>query len=752
MNINKNDMDDNNNNHQDNQQELSIKLPSDIGDTLATIIIDKIISNAVIASKVNQTYNTLNDHCFKYLTNFINPYLETTFIFYENGIEDIEYQNKQIYFNKKPLEKINSWDLIPEPETNGIDRYENSRTKIMKFRKYTDNKIEGVKESSFGFDIDEDNQYVNKNENSFNEKEDKEKEKAYDKNIKEKKIKDILNKENKDINNSNIKPKNQLTQSTKTIQVINKNDNQKKQIKIDKRKLRIEQYLEDSAPKKKEKEEILEISITDDLPKESYENVYSIINSSDENNRLRREREIQIEQRNALKLLEIEREKKAKQKLYRRIEKDFDSNRLTFDPNGKIINLRTINESLAGDFVYSRFKIKPEQNKKKELNELKDIVYPIQGKELNNTKEEKNEMLYNKEIQSKIEADISKIKVEKNVENKSDKNNNNNIKDKNKGSILPSGYNFDKFVPEVGVIVKGENEKEKKEGGFEYVKKFNKPSFNELSRFISESINMYSNNFSSYLNSNSDLNSNNRSINDYRKTDDNNYIGYKEEFNENNPLMQNVHKMNNNIKYFSPDLKKYKSLNIQSYNMNTRKRNLMNSYDRFNTDVEQYQSIQLSKNFEENNLLLKKIFDEPLTTNLGKNYLKSIDANNLNKMNYFEKAVLPFKKFNNKKNKKELKQIKKEKEMQQKKSSDEAYINKFNSQIINNKNWGKEEEDSLKAQEKLREEMENEYNPKNNIRLPRINNHRMKNLGMQIMADGNNPRKRKMPVFGGNLK
>ena len=626
-------MDDNNNNHQDNQKELSIKLPSDIGDTLATIIIDKIISNAVIASKVNQTYNTLNDHCFKYLTNFINPYLETTFIFYENGIEDIEYQNKQIYFNKKPLEKINSWDLIPEPETNGIDRYENSRTKIMKFRKYTDNKIEGVKESSFGFDIDEDNQYVNKNENSFNEKEDKEKEKAYDKNIKEKKIKDILNKENKDINNSNIKPKNQLTQSTKTIQVINKNNDQKKQIKIDKRKLRIEQYLEDSAPKKKEKEEILEISITDDLPKESYENVYSIINSSDENNRLRREREIQIEQRNALKLLEIEREKKAKQKLYRRIEKDFDSNRLTFDPNGKIINLRTINESLAGDFVYSRFKIKPEQNKKKELNELKDIVYPIQGKELNNTKEEKNEMLYNKEIQSKIEADISKIRVEKNVENKSDKNNNNNIKDKNKGSILPSGYNFDKFVPEVGVIVKGENEKEKKEGGFEYVKKFNKPSFNELSRFISESINMYSNNFSSYLNSNSDLNSNNRSINDYRKTDDNNYIGYKEEFNENNPLMQNVHKMNNNIKYFSPDLKKYKSLNIQSYNMNTRKRNLMNSYDRFNTDVEQYQSIQLSKNFEENNLLLKKIFDEPLTTNLGKNYLKAIDANNLNKMN-----------------------------------------------------------------------------------------------------------------------
>ena len=53
----------------------------------------------------------------------------------------------------------------------------------------------------------------------------------------------------------------------------------------------------------------------------------------------------------------------------------------------------------------------------------------------------------------------------------------------------------------------------KKEGGFEYVKKYNKPSFNELSRFISESINMNSNNLSSLMNSNSDLNANNKSIN-----------------------------------------------------------------------------------------------------------------------------------------------------------------------------------------------------------------------------------------------
>ena len=761
MNSPKNHVEENKDLNQDNQTNYTNKLQSDIADTLAMLLIDKIISSAVITNKVNQTYSTLNDHCFNYLTNFINPYLETNFIFYENGLENPESQKSQMYFSKSPLEKVNTWEIIPEPVTNEIDRYENSKTKVKNYKKYTEIPIEGVKESSLAFD--EDTQLIKKDkiDNLFNENIDmqnnknKEKEKVYDKNIKEKQISNP-NKENKDINNSNIKQKSQpLTQSTKNLQEINKNEKPKKKIKIDLKKSRMQKYLEDTPPKKKEKEEILEISITDDLPKESYENVYSVINSNDENNRLRREREIQIEQKNALRLLEIEREKKAKQKLYRRIDRDFDSNRLTFDPNGKIINLRTINEQLSGDFAFSRIKVKSEQNKKRELLELKDMVYPIQGLELNNAKGSKNEIdINNKEIMNKIEADISKIKVEKYFEIKIDKNNNKNNKEKDKGSILPSGYNFDKFVPEVGVVVTGENEKEKKEGGFEYVKKYNKPSFNELSRFISESINMNSNNFSSYLNSNSDLNANNKSINnDHLKTDNNNYIGYKEEFNENNPLMQNANKMNNNLKYFSPDLKKFKSLNIYGSNMNSKRRNLINSYDKINTEIEQYQSIQLSKNLEENHIRLKNIFDEPLTSNLGRNYLKSIDANDLKKMNYFEKVVLPFKKFTNKKTGKELKKMNKEKEIQIKKNSDEAYINKFNSEIIKNKDWGKEDDDPIKIQQKLREEMENENKPKSNLRLPRINNNnRMKNLGIQIMTEGSNTRQRKMPVFGGNLK
>ena len=752
MNNHKNEIQENVEAQNENQNINEYKATADIAETVATILIDKLISTAVITNKVNQTYKTLNDHCFTYLTNFINPYLESGFIFYENGIEDIDVQKNKIYFSHEPLEKINTWELIPEPTTCETDRYANNKTKVKKYNKYTDIKMDNVKESSVAFDASEDAKTIRNNENTKdeisnnikNKKKEKEEEKTFDKDIKENKNKALDTNKSQKLTSSIIKS------SNKNLNEVNKENKPTQKIKIEQKRSRLNKYLEDNAPKKKEKEEILEISVTDDLPKEAYENAFSIINSSDENNRLRREREIQIEQRNAQRLAEIEREKKAKQKLYRRSDKDFDTNRLTFDPNGKIINLRSFNEPLAVDFASSKIKVKSEQNKRKEILELKDVVYPIQGMELNNTNNTKNDTYSNmKDVVNKVDADISKIIVEKNYEDKINKNNLNkkNNNNKEKGSILPSGYNFDKFIPEVGVVITGENDKDKKEGGFEYIKKFNKPSFNELSRFISQSIN--SNNFSSYLNS-SDLNANNKSINnEYLKTDENNYIGYKEEFNENNPLMQNVHKMNNiNLKYSSPDLKKFNSLKI--YNPSSRQRKLLNSYDKINTEIGVNQSIQLSKNLE-NNIHLKNIFDEPLTSNLGKNYIKSIDVNDFDKMNYFEKAVLPFKKFTNKRKLNEQKQLQKEKEKLQKINSDEEYINKFNSKIINNKDWGKEDEDPAKIQQKLLEETENENKPKN-PRLPRINNNRMKNLGMQIMTEGNNIRQRKTPLFGGNFK
>lgn len=502
---------------------------------------------------------------------------------------------------------------------------------------------------------------------------------------------------------------------------------------------------------------------------ESYENKYSLINSNEENEKLRREREIEIQRKQEMKVVEKERqEKKNRLQLMKRMEKQFDSNRLTFDPDGKVINLRSHNvENLEGGFVFSKLRIKTEKNKKKSKLNLFDIVYPIEGVESTPINENKNESIANtrgttlkgKEVLlNKIEVDLSKIKVEKNEEDKiwnNNVNNNNNNNKEKKESVLPSGANFDKIIPEIGVIITGENAREVKEGGFDYVKKYNKPSFNELSKFISESINLNSRNFSSLMNSNNDLNKNNNNINNYAnnerlKTEDNNYIGYKEEFNDNNPLIQNAHYLNNNIKYYSPNSNRYNNLGINNSILNSRKRNLFNSYDKVKAENGQFQSIQLSKNL--NTQKLTNIFDDVINNNTSLNdYLKTKDVDNLDNLNYLEKAVLPFKNLRYKKQNGIRKLIDIGNDNNNlKQNSDQAFINRFNSQIVNNKEWGKEEDDIYKMQEKLNREMKGENQYQSIFRKQR--NNRMKNYGMQIMTEGNNKRERKVPLFGGNIK
>ena len=628
--------DDNKEINAENEKVIQIKPSSGIIDTLVVIIIDKIISDAVINSKINDIYKTINNHCFSYLTNSINPYLKSRFIFYENGIEDLNQQKNELYFCNKPIDKINTWNIITEPKCNEVDRCANTKAKLVKYKKYTDLKDDGLKESceirhikTNAFDDNEEKA------NNINTKA-REANKYYVKNSKKNVSKNINNEKNMNI---------------------------KKEVKIKSIK-QIYQYNDEKSPRKKEKEEILELSTINDLPVESYENKYSLINSNEENEKLRKEKEYEILKREENKKIEKEKkDQKSRQLLMKRLEREFDSNRLTFDPNGKVINLKYQNyDNLEGGFVFSKLKIKTESMKKKSTLNLMDIVYPIEGVEANPISEIKNENLANKKGSSikgkenlinRIESDISKIIVEKNEEDKllnNDKNRNNKAKEK-KETIVPSGSNFEKIIPEVGVVITGENRNEVKEGGFDYVKKYNRPSFNDLSRFISESINLNSHNFSSLMNSNNsnnDLNKKNQNINNYSKneyikTEGNNYIGYKEDFNENNPLIKNAHYLNNNIKYYSPSSKKYSNLSINNENLNSRRRNLLNSYDRIKTDNNNYQSIQISNNLEANNKNLKNIFDDAINISANNRYVKSLEFDNLQNMNYLERAILPFK-------------------------------------------------------------------------------------------------------------
>ena len=62
-----------------------------------------------------------------------------------------------------------------------------------------------------------------------------------------------------------------------------------------------------------------------------------------------------------------------------------------------------------------------------------------------------------------------------------------------------SGNNFRLVKPEIGVIISNENNKQKKEGGFEYIKKYNKPSMNEYNQKLSYNSQNSNNLLSSYI-------------------------------------------------------------------------------------------------------------------------------------------------------------------------------------------------------------------------------------------------------------
>ena len=60
--------------------------------------------------------------------------------------------------------------------------------------------------------------------------------------------------------------------------------------------------------------------------------------------------------------------------------------------------------------------------------------------------------------------------------------------------LYPSDSNFDLMGPETGVVIEDKNGKKKeiKDGGFEYIKKYNKPSMHEFSKLVIKSSNLNS--------------------------------------------------------------------------------------------------------------------------------------------------------------------------------------------------------------------------------------------------------------------
>ena len=544
-------------------------------ETISRLIIDKLISNVILENKIRHANSVFNSHIEKFIFKIISPFLKSKFLLYDKDLDKIEDENI-IFFEEKNISKVNTWLTVPEPKTCQKDRF-TSQIKLIKPNLQNNDGVildNSLKESEFENDI------KNNKGNNKNEKTNKR-----NKNYRNKilKLKFLMNKQNIDLNDDKIR-------------------------------------------KEKKKEPILEIPGIY-IPYDDKEKINILLNDTEENKYLRKEWKLNMIEKEKKLLKEQLIKKNARPKLLINKEmKLINSHELTFDSNGKILklNLNKVN-SLKQDFLSSKVTLK---NKKEAITPIQTSTQLFKKSSSTNKRRLSNVKLKdinNQEIVEYNEEEKMNYINEFNDEYFKNKKNNQN---KNIEKQILSGSNFEKMRPEIGVIISNTDngkKKEKKSGGFDYIKKYNRPSMNELSQFLSSSNNDIkpnnnnsNNKMTSFLYSYSNTNNNN----DYKTK--NNYIGYKEHFNdERNPLFQNAFNLNDR-----------KSRNLLL------KREIGNKKSLSNENIFRTNKI-IKKGKSYNNIILLKDEQNFNGKDINSNYLSSV--NNIflsNKFNFPNLKIL----------------------------------------------------------------------------------------------------------------
>ena len=581
---------------------------------ISRLIIDKLISNVVIEIKRKNIDLEINNHIEKFVFNMISPFIESAFFYHEKGLDIIE-KNKSYYKNN--FSKINTWITIPEPDTCLMDRFIN-RNKVIK------PKISNILENV----------------------------------VKEQEENDLKTNKFDSINNENKDNKYKLNKKKKKYDYINN---------LLKRKILINKAIESNDNKNEKnakKEPILEIKGIH-LPYDKKERIHIILNDTEENNYLRKERKLElIEKEKKLKLEELEK-KKTRQKLLflNKDLKPFNSEQLTFDSNGKILKLNIQNTKLfQKDFISSKINIK---NKTENTPPTSDEKNQKKQKMLEIEDNNKEIVEYNNQYFYDFKRDFNNNNDKKKDKDKDDKEN-----------IVLSGSNYNMLKPEIGVVISSDDndKKDKKIGGFDYIKKYNRPSMNELSQFLMSSNNndkFNSNNkIASFLYSYSNSDVNDKFSYDYNNYNYN-YIGYRENFNEDkNPLFQGAFHIKEDNK-FSAIKKSLSNENIFRKNKFI-KRNLNINNKNFSNNI------LLSQNFNFPNL--KSVFSDAkenyINTDINKAKNKNSKKNEKIKIMKENKSNKIIYSFSDLKNKRILPKINTDKK-DDKNYMGQNYINKF---------------------------------------------------------------------------
>ena len=435
-------------------------------ESVARTLVDKILSLTVSRAFSEKINKEINSYCFDYLHSQLDSLFETSYISYTNNSNK---ENETSLFYKSLPPPKTSWIEIQEPICIETDRCEGAFIHFKEIPKK-----------------DEDSSHASK-KSSKNSKLSKYKTVQIDEiiNNNEKKSSSLLPKKNKidmknvnntiEENNNNsedfLKRDDKKNPSMKTPKKNSSNSEINNNLMSQNLNNNIEKNnTEPQNNQKKRKPAFI------DLPSYEIPDIDEFLNyeSFDPPNIvfLRKEREEDIIKKNKEKLEKIKqqnkiilKQKEEQDKVNRKI-KPFDSNKFSFDSNGNIIRFRQFRlENLTKDFLATRNMIKENEGKKQ--------------------KGKNNLIKLTKKVEEEIIRNPDDIKTVNSVFQKT-------MNEKMEEKILPSGSNFNIISPNVGVIIK-ENQN-RKEGGMEFNKYFKKYSMGDYDKMLNDYIPMMNKN------------------------------------------------------------------------------------------------------------------------------------------------------------------------------------------------------------------------------------------------------------------
>ena len=404
-----------------------------VSEGIVKLILDKIITNSIHQSNMNKINSQINDYCFNYIQAQIEPLFEENFI---NYTKLKNAQNILFWKTEKPQE--NQWIEIFEPNTVESDRFESCGVNVQEIK----NKNEKIDEIKEGAEHNENNDNSNKEKKNRN------------KSNKQKTLR--INKEEEQLlNNENNKEKNKLE---------NKNRNSQKQNIVN-------TFSTNQNNRGKKKIPLIDFP-SEDIPGIENEYKHDVYDPPNIHIlRKDREEEIKNKEKESIinnNLLKMNKKKEDSSKAVRFI-KPLDSNKFTFDSNGKIISFKQYKiDNLSKDFTFIKNNIKEKMDKEEA------IIRPNRKTRL--TIKEPKEIIIKD----------NKMNEHFNTEEQKDK------KDKTKEKIIPSGSNFKLILPNIGVVIKENNEK--KEGSKDFNRYFQKYSINDYNKILNEYVPMQNKN------------------------------------------------------------------------------------------------------------------------------------------------------------------------------------------------------------------------------------------------------------------